>query len=191
MIRTLRFQQELERRWRGRAPTPPPEWSLGPMYARAQELLWRDGEPVIGGLLYAHRGAFAEGTKPWPGRVVWSDDLFVQRAPDTLEMVRSRHVALGGRIHPSSLPPGLRALRPDPKAASLGRGRVPALLTGGVEVWADDILFDRRCLPTHRLRTAPIPLIRARSGTPPLVVMPPLDLWPPELVEVWERADAS
>jgi hypothetical protein len=153
---------------------------------QGQAALWTAGDVVWGWLLLTDRSAWQTGfVGPAYAEVIWSDSPVFERFPGRLEEASTRFWAL--REHGSGVP-GLRALVPFTTVEDRGfiRWRFPNLLSGRHLIHHSSLFLHRDRLPTHVVDSA-VPLVRAAGGTPAMVSLLPVPLWPASLRARWEQ----
>lgn len=201
MTQAQRWFTELSRAWADRPKAPPADWlppapkwlehapGLRPIRAGA-DLLWQEGKPAWGWVLMANSKLWEAGWDPSPGEVLWCEDPFVERFPQWLGFVSEGYWHLK-RGETSAA--GLRALTGFAQDEHRGftRARFPPLLSHGRVVWHATMLFYREHLPCKRLVDPWLPIVRVPGGTPPIVMTPPLEMWPRGMKDVWVRSGSS
>jgi hypothetical protein len=134
----------------------------------ANEAMWRPGLEATG------------------GELLWSEDPFFQRFPEALEGAADAYWALKQGDTQAA---GLRALQSFARdeLRDFGVRRFPPLLSGGRVIRHVTLVIYRPHLPGGRLLDRLVPIVRARSGAPPLVMVLPRPFWPSALATEWER----
>lgn len=201
MTRAQRGFEELARAWAARPSAPPPDWlppapawladapQLAPIRQGA-DVLWREGTPTWGWVLMANARLWEPGEGAAPGEVLWCDDPYVARFPHALGDVSERYWELKRNDTAAA---GLRALVgfAQDEQRRFTRAPFPPLFSGGRVIWHTTMLLYREHLPCRRLVDAWLPIVRIPGGKPPIVMTLPLDYWPRELRDTWQRDGAA
>jgi len=196
---TSLWMHEVRRRWEDRPRTPDPaswtgpapEWIEGDGMARIfqeRDAIYRAGEPAWAHILMANSHAWKPGTPVAPGTILLSHDPMIQREPELYQGVSQRFWRLKQGAATTAV--GLASQIPfaQDEMGRWFRRPLARSLTSGRVVYVTGVFFWSKQVPGGCLQHNLIPVVAARGGDPPTVMVLPKVFWPTELRERWETA---
>lgn len=145
--------------------------------------LFRRGVLIWACVVKANDALYTHGTIDLRGCVVFSFDPYFDGRAAELEAIADT-VFSTRRLPPEDSSIGKFAKIVSEDRAFTPRSLIPASLTGGQEVWYEELYFVRSRLPAGCLLDRLLPIITntdASSG----VMVPPINCWANELVDDW------
>ena len=173
---------------KGWAPRRLPGWArLRPTLVRAHAAwptLYEVGQLVFGTVLIGDPRLFKPGTTCASARLAWSADPQLLARPALLEEVRARFLHI--RQHGSEVP-GLRryARLAQDNDHHPQRRRMPAMMSGSVVVFEQEVMVDPQHLPGQRIAHPSVPLVVDPGGVVPGAFILHRRMWSPRMRETW------